>query len=462
MRIAKATKQGRYNKVKVLQGLLTRSCYGKALAIKKVTENRGKKTPGIDGEIGSTSQQKASAIDRLKRRGYKAQPLRRIYIPKRNGQQRPLSIPTMLDRAQQALYLLALEPVTETLADPNAYGFRPRRCTADAIEQCLLRIGTNRTARWVLEGDIKACFDRLSHAWLLQHVPMDKHMLKQWLNAEYVESGQYSSTDQGTPQGGIISPCLLVFALSGLEAAVQAVVPKGESVGTIIYADDFVVTAKYRETLEQFAKPTIEAFLAQRGLSLSPEKTHITHRNEGFDFLGLTIRQFGAKVLSKPAKSSVKELLAHLRKLIKSKATVKTVSLISMLNPLIMGWANYYRFCAAKDTLRYVDHHIFGMLYRWIKRRHPNKSWAWCKKRYFRREKRRNWVFSAKQQGNSSAFIDLKEAIKIPIRRHIKIIGKANPYDPQHTEYFEQRTRRRRRGESIIMEPYYQPNLATG
>lgn len=457
MRIAKAVKIGKHNRVKVLQGILTHSWYAKALAIKRVTENRGKNTPGIDGQTWSTAAQKVNAIFRLKRNGYQAMPLRRIYIPKRNGKRRPLSIPTMIDRAQQALYLMALEPISESIADHHAYGFRPHRCTADAIEQCLNRIGTKRTARWVLEGDIQACFDTLSHSWLLKHVPLDKRMLTQWLKAGYIASERYFPTDLGTPQGGIISPTILVIALRGLEQSIQAAIPKGESVGTISYADDFVVTAKRKETLEKYVKPAIEAFLAQRGLQLSQEKTKITHIAQGFDFLGLTVRQLGAKVLSKPAKSRVKEFLCDIRKLIKSNRAVKTERLIYLLNQKITGWANYYRFCAAKETFNDVDHSILKMLFQWIRRRHPDKSAAWCQQRYFRQDKGRNWVFTAGRQGKTGPHIDLKEAIKVPIRRHIKIRSDANPYDPQHSEYFLKRKLNRKRGKAIIMEPDVHP-----
>src|SRR5258707_4461183 len=216
IRIAQATQAGKWGKVKALQRLLTRSFSGKALAVRRVTENTGKRTPGVDGEIWKTPEQKTTAIDHLHQRGYHPQPLRRVYIPKSNGARRPLSIPTMKDRAMQALYLLALQPVAETLADPHSYGFRPERCTADAIVYCHFLFSRKRGAKWALEGDIKSCFDKISHEWLLAHIPMEKEILRKWLKARYMEKNVLHATEERTPQGGIISPAIANMALDGL------------------------------------------------------------------------------------------------------------------------------------------------------------------------------------------------------------------------------------------------------
>src|SRR6266566_2337617 len=212
-RIVKATKEKRWGKVKALQRLLTHSFSGKALAVRRVTENQGKNTPGVDKITWNTPQKKINAVYSLRQRGYHPQPLRRIYIPKKNGKKRPLGIPVMKCRAMQALYLLALEPVAETTADPNSYGFRPQRSTADAIEQCFTALGKARSPQWILEGDIKGCFDAISHAWLLAHIPMDKTMLKKWLKAGYMEKHVLYPTEEGTPQGGIITPPTMVQTL---------------------------------------------------------------------------------------------------------------------------------------------------------------------------------------------------------------------------------------------------------
>jgi group II intron reverse transcriptase/maturase len=218
VRIVKAQQQGKWGKVKALQHLLTHSFSGKALAVKRVTENQGKRTPGVDGEIWKTPQKKAEAIETLTQRGYHPQPLRRIYIPKSNGSKRPLSIPTMKDRAMQALYLLALDPIAEIQADPNSYGFRKERSTADAIDQCHTVLSNRAGAEWILEGDIKACFDKISHTWLEAHIPMEKSILQKWLKAGFIEKRVLKPTEEGTPQGGICSPVIANLALDGLEA----------------------------------------------------------------------------------------------------------------------------------------------------------------------------------------------------------------------------------------------------
>src|SRR6266705_2357075 len=243
-RIVQATKEKRWGKVKALQRLLTHSFSGKALAVRRVTENQGKNTPGVDKMTWNTPQKKLNAIYSLRQRDYRPQPLRRIYIPKKNGKKRPLGIPVMKCRAMQALYLLALDPVAETMADPNSYGFRPQRSTADAIEQCFCALGKQRSPQWILEGDIKGCFDAISHTWLLAHIPMDKTMLKKWLKAGYMEKHVLYPTEEGTPQGGIISPVLANLTLDGLERRLRERFPKttikgiAAKVNVVRYADD--------------------------------------------------------------------------------------------------------------------------------------------------------------------------------------------------------------------------------
>ena len=248
VRIAKATQAGRWNKVHALQHLLTRSLSGKLLAVKRVTENAGKRTAGVDGKIWKTPQSKMKASKALMHRGYRSQPLRRVYIPKSNGKKRPLGIPTMHDRAMQALWLLALNPVAETTADKNSYGFRPRRSTADAIEHCFRALAKRDSAHWILEGDIRGCFDNISHDWLLKHIPMDKVVLRKWLKAGFIDQGTLFPTDAGTPQGGIASPVLANMALDGMEDAVRSALGRSRNARqpakahVVRYADDFVVT----------------------------------------------------------------------------------------------------------------------------------------------------------------------------------------------------------------------------
>jgi RNA-directed DNA polymerase len=230
MRIAKAVREERWGKVKILQRLLTRSFYSKLLAVKRVTENKGKRTSGVDGKLWLTPTSKLKAVSQIKHRGYKSLPLRRLYILKSDGKKkRGLGIPSMSDRAMQALWMQALQPVAETVADQHSYGFRPYRSTADAIEQCFNVFATRNSAQWVLEGDIRSCFDEISHDWLLEHIPMDKRVLQRWLQAGYVEGSILHKTVAGTPQGGIASPTIANMTLDGLEAAVYQSVGLTES-----------------------------------------------------------------------------------------------------------------------------------------------------------------------------------------------------------------------------------------
>jgi len=255
-RIVKATQEKRWGKVKALQRLLTHSFSGQALAVRRVTENQGKKTPGVDKVVWDTPEKKARATHDLRQRGYHPQPLRRVYIPKSSGAQRPLSIPTMKDRAMQALYLLALQPVAETLADPHSYGFRPERCTADALVYCHILFSARKGAEWALEGDIKSCFDKISHAWLLAHMPIEKDILRKWLKAGYMEKNVLHATEEGPPQGGTISPVIANMALDGLSQHLQERFPRSKhgnspKVNLARYADDFIVTGASKELLEQ-------------------------------------------------------------------------------------------------------------------------------------------------------------------------------------------------------------------
>jgi len=440
--IAKATKEGRHGKVKALQWLLTHSHSAKALAVQRVTTNRGKHTPGVDNDIWKTSKAKANAVASLQRRGYKPLPLRRTYIPKKNGKKRPLGIPTKKDRAMQALYWLALEPVAETTADGNSYGFRPWRSTADAAEQCFICLAKRDSAQWVLEADIAGCFDTISHQWLIDNIPMDTPILRKWLKAGFVFNNELFPTVSGTPQGGIISPGLANMCLDGLERALATAFPQAKQRGLkmhmVRYADDMVITGNSRELLENEAMPVLVEFLKERGLSLSREKTRITHITEGVDFLGWNMRKYGGKLLTKPSKANIKAHLAKVREIIKANKTIKQVDLIGILNPVLRGWANYHRHAVAKNVFARNDHEVWSMLWKWAKRRHPNKGLRWIMVKYFHTRRDRKWLFIAEEadrKGERQLFLEAS----MPIRRHIKIRTKANPHDPVWREYFNAR-----------------------
>lgn len=356
IRIVKATQEKRWNKVKALQRLLTSSFYGKALAVRRVTENQGKRTPGVDGATWSTPAAKMDAVYSLRRKGYRPLPLKRIYIPKSNGKMRPLSIPTMRDRAMQALHLLALDPLSETISDEQSYGFRKARSTHDAIAQCYLNAryhgnpndkGVRRSAEWIREADIQGCFDNIDHDWLLANVPMDASILRKWLRAGCLEGNVFAPTQKGTPQGGIISPVLANFALNGLEEALRLELGSRDrcikaKVNLVRYADDFVITGVAKELLEVRIKPAVERFLAGRGLLLSPEKTKISHITEGYDFLSQNIRRYDSKLLITPSRKNVKALLQKVRGLVKELGAAPQSKVIEVLNPVIDGWARYH------------------------------------------------------------------------------------------------------------------------
>ena len=348
-------------------------------------------------------------------------------------------------RAMQALHLLALEPIAETTADLNSYGFRPERATADAGEQCFICLARKASAQWVLEADIEGCFDNISHDWMIANIPTDQAILRKWLKAGFVYQNELFPTAAGTPQGGIISPVAANMTLDGLEAMLAEKFPKAKQTGRkmnmVRYADDFIITGHSQEWLEQEVKPAVVEFLAERGLILSPEKTKITHIGDGFDFLGWNIRKYHGKLLMKPSKANVKAHLDKIRDVIKANKTAKQASLIRLLNPVVRGWANYHRHVVAKETFARVDANVWSMLWRWAVRRHPNKGARWVKEKYFKTRRARNWVYAAteKQEDGTRHELILLQASDTPIQRHVKIKSDANPHDPKWAPYFASR-----------------------
>ncbi len=435
-RIAKAATAGKWRTVRNLQRLLTRSESAKALAVRRVTENRGRNTPGIDRQTWSTPEAKWTALTTLGK-GYQPRPLRRVYIPKSNGERRPLGIPTMTDRAMQALHLLALDPVAEVVADKHSYGFRRERSTTDAIEQVRNALGRSESPTWVLEGDIKGCFDNISHDWLQANVCMDKRLLRKWLKAGYFEGGTLFPTSSGTPQGGIISPVLANWALDGLQHELDGLFrtvreARHHKVNYVRYADDFIITASSKEFLENEVKPLVQRFMAVRGLTLSESKTLVTHVADGFNFLGWTVRRRKHILLTVPAKKNVKSFLDKVRAILRAMRTAKQEDVIATLNPVLRGWAQYHRTQMATRAFAKADHQIWNALWRWACRRHPNKGARWIKARYFRRIEGRDWHFADKDK----LLLSLCSFHK---KRHIKVKSAANPYLPEDEDYFDKR-----------------------
>jgi len=443
IRIAKAAKDEDWRRVRFLQRLLVRSTTAKAVAVRRVTENQGRKTSGVDGVTWSTSTEKGRAIAELETRRYRPKPLRRVHIPKANGGKRPLGIPTMKDRAMQALYWLALDPVAETRGDLNSYGFRSGRSTADAIAQCHNGLARKHSPEWVLEADIKGCFDNISHDWLVQHVPMDKCVLLRWLKAGYVEGRTLFPTAAGTPQGGIISPTLANLVLDGMERLLKDSLPRRAKINFVRYADDFIVTGASKEVLETRVKPLIVGFLAERGLQLSVEKTKITHVTEGFDFLGWHVQKHLKGNAKKkdflrivPSKRNAKAFYAKLRSRLSELRGVRQDDVIFALNPIIRGWGNYHRVVHASRPFAKMDHQIWRALWRWSVRRHPTKGKRWIKRRYFRSNGSRDWLFQAEKY-------PLVRLSSISVGNYIKVRSDASPYDPKDETYFDVRMTRR-------------------
>lgn len=444
-RIVQAVQAGAWRKVKRLSYLLVRSFSARALAVKRVTENAGKKTPGMDGELWDTPEKKAHGVARIGQwHRYRPVPLKRIYIPKRNGRRRPLSIPAMVDRARQALWLHALQPIAETTADRNSYGFRPKRRCADAIDQCFKVLRQKSSAEWILEGDIEGFFDHIRFDWLEEHIPMNRRVLSKWLNSGVIERGTLYPTTEGVPQGGIISPTISNQVLDGLEAVVchSYTFRRRHNINFVRWADDFIVTANSREVLEETIRPRIDAFLAQRGVRLSPQKTVITPIDDGFDFLSQTLRKHACangqagKLRIIPSKAAVQALKVQIKTVCQQAAGTSAEALVDTLNPILRGWANYHRHSICSDTFASLDNYVWQRLWRWTQRRHSNKTGRWRAHRYFL-HRGAYWQFTDPVTGKR--VIRLQQAVTP--QRHIKVKAEANPFDREWEGYFQHRDR---------------------
>jgi RNA-directed DNA polymerase len=430
-RITKAVLQNKWNLVKRLQYLLTHSYCSKLLAVRRVTRNKGKRTCGIDGERWLTPNSKIQAVLSLTGKRYKSNPLKRVFINKPGKKKkRPLGIPTMYDRAMQSLYALALEPIAESLSDTRSFGFRKHRSTKDACQQIFLCLCKKTSAQWILEGDIKGCFDNINHEWLLANIPLEKSILTQFLKAGFVYKRHLNPTTAGTPQGGIISPILANMTLDGLEKLLMTkYFKKGLRVNFVRYADDFIITANSEETAREI-KELIVAFLQERGLELSDAKTLITKINEGFDFLGWNFRKYNGKLLPKPSKKSIKRFLESISQTVVTGSAWSQDVLISKLNPIIRGWANYHNSVVSSDIFRILDHKIWELLWKWAKRRHPNKHKNWIVNKYWKRSTTRRWNFRTENN-------ELLLLSKTRIYRHTPLKLQMNPF--LDINYFRER-----------------------
>jgi RNA-directed DNA polymerase len=455
-RIFTASKAGDLQRVRRLQKLMLRSRANTLVSVRRVTErNAGRLTAGVDGEVVLTPEAKMQLVDRIQQNTepFKAMPVRRVYIPKRGSstKRRPLGIPVIVDRCHQARVVNALEPEWEARFEPRSYGFRPGRGCQDAI-QALYATAKGKSSKrlWALDADLASAFDLIAHDHIQSMIGTfpARGMIRQWLKAGVVEQGRLHRTEDGVPQGGVVSPLLLNVALHGMEqAAGVRYYPTGNSAGKAVagspvlirYADDFVALCHTRQQALE-VKARLAAWLAPRGLSFNEDETRVVTLADGFDFLGFNVRRYRGKLLIKPSKAAIRRIRERLRTELRALLGHTARAVIRRLNPMIRGWANYYRTHVAGEIFGDLDAYLWRLTWKWAVRSHANKPKSWVFARYFGRfnkARQDRWVFGDRQGGSY-----MHRFAWTNIVRHQTVWQRASPDDPELADYWAQRRSR--------------------
>ena len=461
-RIFAATRAGDHKRVRSLQKLMLRSLSNTLVSVRQVTErNAGRLTPGVDGRIALTSPDKERLVIEIQWSPRRARPVRRVFIPKANGKLRPLGIPVISDRAQQARVRNALEPEWEARFEPKSYGFRPGRGCHDAIEAIYQVVkGKDPRRQWILDADLQGAFDHIDHAFVLGQLGAfpGRGMVRAWLEAGVMDGGRFAPTEEGAPQGGVISPLILNIALHGMETAAGVKYFKRSRGGLetapdapvlVRYADDLLALCRSREHAEQVKQQLVE-WLRPRGLVFNETKTQIVHVNQGCDFLGFNVRRYHGRLpLIKPSHDAVRQIRLRLRTEMRALLGSNAGAVLRTLTPIIRGWAAYYRTGVSSEVFSALDDYMWKLLYKWAKRTHPNKGRRWRVDRYFgrfNRARNNRWVFGDKDTGSY-----LPKFAWTKIVRHSVVIGTASPDDPDLARYWADRRGRQHNGPLSVL-----------